>query len=186
MGCIHAGASLMSLMSSCRFWAGRLRLRWAAPLRGHVLLAQLAKGLDHKTAQPSRRRHVLRGGPAELNGHRANLHGPARAIRQEHGFGWHLLGKTQGIGRIRSRRLQACAVAARQGLGHGFGGWLERPEHRVLFRKVVHAAGEAANRSLLGEPVQGDIDRLAAAQVQEIRRNEHGTTAAAVDCRKYP
>ena len=101
-------------------------------------------------------------------------------------FGRHLFRKAQSISRIGSCRLKACAVAARQRLGHGLGGWGERPKYRVLFREVVHPAGKAANGSLPGEPVEGDIDRLAAADLQEVCRNEYGTTTATVNCRKYP
>jgi hypothetical protein len=43
----------------------------------------------------------------------------------------------------------------------------------VLFREVVDATGESANGSLSGQPVEGKIDRLAAADPQEISRNEH-------------
>jgi hypothetical protein len=82
--------------------------------------------------------------------------------------------------------LETGAVAARQGSGHGLGGWLERPEHLMLFRKIIHPSGEAANRSLPGESVQGDIDGLAGAQVQEICRNKHGTAPTAMYGGKYP
>ena len=106
--------------------------------------------------------------------------GPIFTVRlgpsvKKHRLRRHLLGKAQGVGRVGSRRLQACAVAAGQRRGHCIGGWREQPEHRVLFREVVHPAGEAANDSLPGEPVQDDIDGLAAAHVQEVSRDEHGT-----------
>ena len=93
--------------------------------------------------------------------------------------------KPEDVGRVGPRGLQPGAVASGQGLGHGVGGRREQPEHRVLLREVVHPAGEAADRSLPGEPVQGEIDRLAAAEVQEVSRNEHGTTSRAVDAGKY-
>src|SRR5260370_42476720 len=65
-----------------------------------------------------------------------------------------------------------------QGPGHCVGGWRERSEHRVLFWEVVHAAGEAANRSLAGEAVPCGADRFAAAEGQEVSRDEHPTTRA--------
>ena len=76
-------------------------------------------------------------------------------------------------------------VAARQGFSHSVGGRLERTERRVLFRQVINPSSKAANRSFSDEAVQDDINCLAAAQVQEIRRNEHGTTATAMNGGKY-
>jgi hypothetical protein len=76
-------------------------------------------------------------------------------------------------------------VAARQGSRDSVGGRLERTERRVLFRKVINPSSRAANRSFSDEAVQDDMNCLAAAQVQEIRRNEHGTTAKAMNGGKY-
>ena len=56
----------------------------------------------------------------------------------------------------------------------------------MLFREVVHPAGEAADGSLPGEPVEGDIDRLTAADVQEVCRDKDRTTPATMNGRKYP
>jgi hypothetical protein len=77
-------------------------------------------------------------------------------------------------------------VAVRQGSRHSVGGGLERTERRVLFRKVINPSSRAANRSFSDEAVQDDITCLAAARVQEIRRNEHGTTTTAMNGGKYP
>jgi hypothetical protein len=82
--------------------------------------------------------------------------------------------------------LETGAVAAGERLSDGFGGWLEWAEYRVLFREVVHSSGEAANRSLSREAMQNSVHRLPAADVQEIRRNEHGTTTTATNCGNYP
>ena len=81
---------------------------------------------------------------------------------------------TQGFNEIRS------SVEAQLS-----GGRREQTEYRVLFREVVHPAGQAAYRSFPGEPVQGKIDRFTAAEVQEVARNEHGATSPPVDAGKY-
>ena len=50
---------------------------------------------------------------------------------------------------------------------------------------VKPAAGQPANNSVLDEPVEGDIDRLAAANLQKIRRNKYGTTATTMNGCNY-
>lgn len=135
--------------------------------------------------QPSRGRHVPCSRPPELNGDGPDLHRPARAIGQKHDLRRHLFGEPQGVRRRGPRRLETSVVAARQGSRDSVGGRLERTERRVLFRKVINPSSRAANRSFSDEAVQDDMNCLAAAQVQEIRRNEHGTTAKAMNGGKY-
>lgn len=48
----------------------------------------------------------------------------------------------------------------------------EQAEHRVVFGEVVHPTGEPADGALPGESVEGDIDYLAAANGQEVCRDE--------------
>ena len=55
----------------------------------------------------------------------------------------------------------------------------------MLYREVVHPAGQAAYRFFPGEPVQGKIDRFTAAEVQEVSRNEHRTAPPPADAGKY-
>jgi hypothetical protein len=81
--------------------------------------------------------------------------------------------------------LETGAVAASQCPGHGFGGGLERPEDRVLFRKIVHPSGKASNCSPPGKSVEGNIDRLPAAQIQEICRYKDGAIATFANGGKY-
>jgi hypothetical protein len=140
-----------------------------------VFLAQLAKGLHQEAAQPPRCLHVPWGGPPQLDRRRANLDRPARAVGQEDRFRRHLLGQAEEVGGVGSGGLESGAIAAGERAGHGVRGRCEQTEYRVLFREVVHAAGKTANRSLPGEPVQGDVDRLTAAEVQEIAWNEYGS-----------
>jgi hypothetical protein len=56
----------------------------------------------------------------------------------------------------------------------------------MLFREIVDTTGKATDGPLPGKPVERDVNRLAAADVEEIRRNEDRTTSATVDCRNYP
>jgi hypothetical protein len=56
----------------------------------------------------------------------------------------------------------------------------------MLFREVVHAAGKAANGPLPGEPVEGHVNCLPAADVQKVGRNKHRTAPAAMNGRNYP
>src|SRR5262249_34467503 len=82
--------------------------------------------------------------------------------------------------------LEPGAVAASQCAGHGVGGRPKHTEYRVLFWEVVHAAGQPADRSFPGEPVQGQIDRFPAAEIEEVARNEHRASPPPVDACKYP
>ncbi|MDB5308801.1 MAG: hypothetical protein JWO38_3003 [Gemmataceae bacterium] len=56
----------------------------------------------------------------------------------------------------------------------------------MLFWEVVYPAGETADGSLPGEPVEGNVNRFPAADVQKVGRNEYGTASAAVNGRNYP
>ena len=85
-----------------------------------------------------------------------------------------------GVGILTERDI-LMSVAAGQSPGYCLGGWRKWSEHRVLLREIVYPAGEAANRSLAGKPVQGDPDRFAAAEVQEVSRNEHRTTSTTMN-----
>lgn len=58
----------------------------------HMILAKFAEGLDQNTAQAPGRFHVLRRRPAQMDGGRADLDHPGRAIGQEHDPGRNLLG----------------------------------------------------------------------------------------------
>lgn len=95
------------------------------PLRGHMFFTQFAKSLYQKSAKPSCRCHILCGRAPELDRCRADLHRPGWSIRQEHCLSWHLFGQTKGVSGVGTGRLKAGTVAARQGLCHFFGGWLE-------------------------------------------------------------
>jgi hypothetical protein len=61
--------------------------------------------------------------------------------------------------------LQARVVAAWQCPGHCLCGRRKWAEYRVLFGEIVHTASKAADGPFLGEPVEGDIDRLTAADL---------------------
>jgi hypothetical protein len=56
----------------------------------------------------------------------------------------------------------------------------------MLVREVVHSASESSDGSLPGQPMEGDVNGLSAADVQEIGRDEHGTSPAASDGREDP
>jgi hypothetical protein len=78
---------------------------------------------------------------------RSLVYRPGRAICEENRLRRHLLGKPQGVRGIGAGRLQACVVPARQSLGNGFSRWRKRSKDGVLFREVVHPAGEPADVS---------------------------------------
>ena len=46
--------------------------------------------------------------------------------------------------------------------------------------------GQTTNSSLASEPVQGNVDCLTAADIQEVSRNKDGTTPATMNGCKYP
>jgi hypothetical protein len=73
-------------------------------------------------------------------------------------------------------------VTAGKSEGHGFGGRLKQPQHLMLLGEIVYPAGETANRSLPGEPMEGDIDCCAAAQMEKIGRYKYRSSAASSDC----
>jgi hypothetical protein len=156
-----------------------------ASLLSYMILPQFAERLDQKTAEPAGRRHVSRRCPPELDRRRADLNSAAWSICQKHDFGRNLIGKTQGVRRIRASRLKTRMIAARQGLCHFVGGRLEQPKSRVLFRKIVDAAGEAANGALSDESMERNIDCLAAADVQKVGWNKNGSSPAALYGRTY-
>ncbi len=80
------------------------------------------------------------------------------------------------------RRVRSRPASAR----HRLGGRREKSEHRMLFREIVHSTSKATDNPLPGKPVEGNVNRLAAADVEKISRNEDRATPAAVNCRKDP
>jgi hypothetical protein len=76
-------------------------------------------------------------------------------------------------------------VSSCQCLSYRFGGRRKKSQERMLFGKIVHAACQAADRALLGEAVQCQIDGLAAPKVQKVGRHDHGTSSGSTDAVKY-
>lgn len=184
---MHPGRGELEVFDEFLPLIGRERMfQVGTSLRRHMLFSQLAEGLDQKTAQSPGSRHVARSSPPELDCHRPDLHCPARPICQEHRLCWHLLGQPQSIRRIGSRWLQAGAITASQGAGYHLGRWRQQSELGVFPREIVHSAREAADDPLPNEPVKGDINRLSAANIQKIRRNEDRTASTAMNGRNYP
>src|SRR5262249_27570218 len=130
--------------------------------------------------------HVLRRRASKLDGGRANLDRAGRAVRQEHGLGRNLLGKSQSVRGIRPGWLEPGAVTARQRACHRLGGRREWPKYRALLWEVVHPAGKTADNPLPGKPVEGNVHRLAAADVQEIGWDEDRPAPTTANGRNNP
>ena len=79
---------------------------------------------------------------------------------------------------MRSRTAIARAMSSADGVSSS--------EYRMLFREIVYPAGKAADDPLPGKPVEGNVNRLAAADVEEISRNEDRATPVAANCRNDP
>lgn len=56
----------------------------------------------------------------------------------------------------------------------------------MFLREVVHPASKPADGPLTGEPVEGHVNRLTAADVHEVSQNEYRTASAAVNGRNDP
>jgi hypothetical protein len=55
----------------------------------------------------------------------------------------------------------------------------------MFLREVVHAASQPADDSLFGQPVEGNVHGLPAADIHEIGWDEHGSASATANCRNY-
>jgi hypothetical protein len=51
--------------------------------------------------------------------------------------------------------------------------------------EVVHTASQAADGSLPGQPVEGNVHGLPAADIHEISWDEHGTSSTTTNGRNY-
>ncbi len=152
-----------------------------AALARHMRLTQRAKGLDQQTAQSACRRHIPGGCSLQLDRHRSDLQRPAWAISQEDRLAGHLFGQSERVGGISSRRLDACAVAAGKRFCHHLRGWKNSAKKGVIRRQVVDPSRKSANNSFPSEAVKRHINRVPAADLQEISRDKYAPRTAAFD-----
>jgi len=148
------------------------------PLRGDAVLAKCTKGLDQEPAQASRRRHVPRRRPAQLNRGASDPRRPRGAVGEEDHLRRHLLAEPKQVGRIRTARLQAQTVTAREGGGDCVCRWRAVTEDAMALREVVDAASQSADRAPRHQAVQGNIDGAPGPKFKEFVGNEHGASAA--------
>lgn len=148
-------------------------------------LAQLTQGLNEKAAKAPRCLNVPWGRSPQLNGRLSNPHVPRGAVGEEHRLRRHLFGKPQEVCRVSARRLQPDTVSTGKGARDGFGGWGEESKNRMSLGEIVHPACEASDDALPGQPVQGDIHRLPAAEVQKVVWDENRSVTSLLDRFRY-
>ena len=109
------------------------------PLGRDVVLAKVSECLNHQAAESPCGRHIAQRRATKLDGHWSHSYEAAWAISQEHDFHGHLLGQSQQVGRVGSRRLEPSPISSGNGFGNDLGGWLQFPESGVVLWVKVDA-----------------------------------------------
>lgn len=111
----------------------------------------------------------------------AHAHNAGLAIREEDHPHGHLLAEPQHVGRMGSGGLQPGALASLQRPDDGVCAWKKRASLRIELGTIVQPTCQSANATGPGRAGQRGVDRGSAAEIQEVRRREHGAPAALSD-----
>ena len=108
----------------------------------YVIVAEFPKSLNQKAAQSAGGFHVARSRTPQLDRRAADDDGATGTVGEKHHLRRHLLRQAEGIGGVRSGRLQADATAPGDRSRYRFWRRRERTELRVLFWVVVDPSGQ--------------------------------------------
>ena len=148
---------------------------------GYVALPQPTQRLNDRATDAPRRCHVPWRGVPEDDLALTHAHSTGLAIREEDHAHRHLLAEPQHVGRMGSGGLQPGALASLQCADNGGCAWKKRASLRIDLGTIVQPTCQSANSTGPGRARQRGVDRGSAAEIQKVRRREHGTAAALGD-----
>ena len=132
-----------------------------------LLSTEMPEGLDDRTTDPARCRHVSSGRVFQDDLLAADPDVAGRAVCEEDDSGRNLFGQPQQIRGITTRRLQARGVA----FGHGFRDPIrargKEADDRVLVGVVVKPTGQTAENAAFLQAVQCNTYRFRAAKIEK-------------------
>lgn len=123
-----------------------------------VFFANFAESLNQQAGEATGGSHVSGSCPAKLDGQGTNLDGAGGSLSEEDSFRGDMIGESQSVCGIGSRRLDSGTVASGKGEGDGFGGGEQHSELGVVSREIVETSCEPADDTFPGESMEGDID----------------------------